>query len=51
MLDPHRYCKLGGSGGHAPPETFFKFKGSEILFPAFSAGHLLVNKYEGQCNN
>ena len=26
--------------GHAPPEKFSNFRGSEMPFPAFSAGHL-----------
>ena len=33
-LDLRRYCKQGESGLPQP-----KFKGSEMSFPAFSAGH------------
>ena len=34
-LDLERYCKLEGSGA-CSPRKFFKFRGSEMLFPAFS---------------
>ena len=39
-LNLRRYCKLGRSGGMPPPPPgkFSNFRGSEMPFPAFSAG-------------
>ena len=45
-VGPHR-----GFWGAFSPRNIFQIRDSEILFPAFSAGHFFVNKYEGQCNN